>query len=128
MNWLRINRVCALVIALILIGIAVRGFAGFSQSAAYDAFHLIFGVIGLLSVIVAAGRYSPAFNLVFGLIDAYQAIAQPLGLFPTQLFNLSASDTAQHVIVAVVLIGVSATYFLRAGKRPASALDARRTR
>ena len=115
MNWLLVNRIVAALMAAILLVSAVRGFTGVSQSRPYDMFHLIFAVIGLVSVFVASGRAAPAFNLIFGLIDAYLALAQRLGLFPTQLFNLTPSDTVQHIVIAVVLVGVSVVWFVRTG-------------
>jgi len=118
MPWLRHNRIAAVLIALILLGVAVRGFAGQSQSAAYDAFHLIFGLLGLAAAVVASGRAAPLFNLIFGLLDGYQAIAQVLGLFPAGLFNLTTVDTLQHIVVALVLVTSSVIWFVRSAKQP----------
>lgn len=95
------------------------GFVGRSQSTAYDVFHLIFGLLGAATAVVASGRYAPTFNLTFGLIDAYQAVAQLIGIFPTQLFNLTPLDTVQHVAIAVVLVGVSVAWFMRTSRESA---------
>jgi hypothetical protein len=103
---LRINRIAAAAMAIILIGAALRGFAGFSQSTAYDVFHLIFGLIGLAAAFARGGRYAPLFNIGFGAIDAYQAIAFFAGIFPTQLFNLTWFDTVSHIVIAAVLITI----------------------
>jgi|GEM_PF-2406652 len=118
MSWLRNNRIAAALIAFILLGVAVRGFTGQSQSPAYDTFHLIFGLFGIAAAVAASGHTAPLFNLIFGLLDGYQAIAQVLGLFPTGLFNLTAVDTAQHIVVALMLLTVSVIWFVRSSKPP----------
>ena len=49
-----------------------------------------------------------AFNIGFGAIDLYQAVASFAGLFPEQLFRWTVVDDVLHVIVgaALVLIGL----------------------
>jgi hypothetical protein len=68
----------------------------------------VFGLIGLLMVF--SGRPQPVcfFNLVFGLIDLYQAIASYLNLPPKQFFLWTRVDDILHIIlgVALVLIGL----------------------
>ena len=48
------------------------------------------------------------FNLVFGLIDLYQAVASYLNLPPTQFFLWTRVDDILHVVlgVALFLIGL----------------------
>jgi len=59
---------------------------------------------------VLSGRPQPVslFNLVFGLIDIYQAVASYLNLPPTQFFLWTRVDDILHVILgaALVLIGL----------------------
>ena len=71
-------------------------------------FHIVFGLIGLLMVF--SGRPQPVclFNLVFGLIDLYQAVASYLNLPPNSSSCGLESMISSHVVlgVALVLIGL----------------------
>jgi hypothetical protein len=51
-----------------------------------------------------------AFNIGFGLIDIYQAVASYFGLFPKRLFKWTPIDDILHLVigVALVMIGVFA--------------------
>ena len=111
---LRLNRIVAGFIAIILIGGGLTRSLGMSHSQAYDTFHLIAGVIGAATVFVRSGRFSPAFNIAFGAMDAYQVPAFALELFPSQVFMLTLADTWQHVAIAIVLIGAGVLYFAAA--------------
>jgi hypothetical protein len=105
MSIFKANRFLALFMAILLI---VGGFIGQSigatTSTAYDVFHVIFGVIALIAVLYQGGKYSYAFNLLFGAIDLYQVAAFGLGIFPAQLFALTVSDNIQHIVLAAVLL------------------------
>ena len=66
-----------------------------SGAAPYNVFHLIAGSIG---VGLSWKRLVPgavAFNLIFGGIDLYQAVAGVAGWFPAGLFALRPAD---HVV------------------------------
>jgi hypothetical protein len=92
--------------ALVLTGIA--GFvipakkAATSGAPAYNVFHLIFGVLG----IVASRRRGTAraFNLGFGAIDLYQAVASRRGLFPQRWFRWKTADDVLHVAIGAGLV------------------------
>ena len=104
MDILKINRLFAAFMAVILIGAGLLGQRiGVSTSTPYDVFHIVFGVLALVGVIAWGGRFSALFNLVFGAIDLYQAVAYSAGLFPSQLFNLTMFDTVLHWILGAGL-------------------------
>ena len=89
----------------------VTGIAGFvipskkaatSGAPAYNVFHLIFGALG-----IAASRRrgtARAFNLGFGAIDLYQAIASRRGLFPQRWFRWKTADDVLHVGIGAGLV------------------------
>lgn len=91
---------------LILTGIA--GFvipakkAATSGAPAYNIFHLFFGALG-----IAASRRrgtARAFNIGFGAIDLYQALASRRGLFPQRWFRWKTADDALHVAIGAGLV------------------------
>jgi hypothetical protein len=94
----------------------LTGIAGFviperyslmSGAAPYNLFHIIFGALGLLLVMTNSDRWASVFNLLFGLIDLYQALASVVGLAPIQYFHWTYADDVVHVLLgfALVLIG-----------------------
>lgn len=94
----------------------LTGIAGFvvperyslmSGAAPYNLFHIIFGALGLLLVMTNSNLFASVFNLVFGLIDLYQALASVMGLAPIQYFHWTYVDDVVHVLLgfALVLIG-----------------------
>jgi hypothetical protein len=77
-----------------------------SGAAPYNVFHIIAGCIGLGLVLTRRLAGVVAFNLVFGLIDLYQAAAGLAGWFPAQLFGLRPADHLVHVLVGLFLVAV----------------------
>lgn len=47
-----------------------------------------------------------AFNVGFGLIDLYQALASALGLFPGEYFRWQTADDVLHVVIGTALVAV----------------------
>jgi hypothetical protein len=96
---------------LLLTGIAgfvvPESYSLMSGAAPYNLFHIIFGALGLLVVMSNSDRWASAFNLIFGLIDLYQALASVVGLAPIQYFHWTYADDVVHVLLgfALVLIG-----------------------
>src|ERR1051325_3610686 len=96
---------------LILIGIAgfviPERFSLTSGAAPYNLFHIFFGAIGLLLLMANSDLLASFFNLGFGLIDLYQAVASVLGLTPIQYFHWTFTDDVLHVLIgfALVIIG-----------------------
>jgi hypothetical protein len=110
----KLNRIVLSIFAPVLI---VTGIAGFlvppqhsltSGAAPYNIFHIAFGVIGLLIVLSGTPRFASFFNLVFGLIDLYQAVASFSNLPPKQFFLWTSVDDILHVLLgaALFLIGL----------------------
>ena len=108
-----LNQKTLAVLAPLLI---LTGIAGFlipeqytmmSGAAPYNLFHIIFGVAGLWLVMANSDLWASAFNLGFGLIDLYQALASAVGLAPIQYFHWTFVDDVVHVLLgfALVLIG-----------------------
>lgn len=77
-----------------------------SGAAPYNVFHLVAGVVGLVPVLRRHAGGAITFNLVFGGIDLYQAVAGLTGWFPAALFALRPADHAVHVLIGLFLVGV----------------------
>jgi len=96
---------------LILIGIAgfiiPERYSLTSGAAPYNLFHIFFGAIGLMLLITNSNLLASLFNLGFGLIDLYQAVASVFGLTPIQYFHWTFTDDVLHVLIgfALVIIG-----------------------
>ncbi len=92
----------------------LTGIAGFvvppkkamtSGAPAYNVFHLAFGAIAILA---SRRRGSArAFNLGFGAIDLYQAVASRRGLFPHKWFRWKTADDVLHVVIGTALISAA---------------------
>ncbi len=100
------------VFAPILIAIGAAGFfipkekALTSGAAAYDIFHLIFGAIGIFLLSLKKEKLICLFNIGFGLLDLYQAVAAFTNLFPIRYFQWTRVDDLLHVVIGVILIAV----------------------
>ena len=108
-----VNYVTLVIFAPLLI---VAGVAGFvippeqsltSGAPPYNVFHIFFGVIGLVVLWTRNERSVSLFNLGFGLIDLYQALASFVHLPPEQYFLWTPVDDILHILfgLALVLIG-----------------------
>lgn len=109
-----LNYYTLLIFAPVLI---LTGIAGFilpefvmSNAPAYNVFHIVFGIIGLLSVLSKKANIVRGFNISFGLIDLYQAVASFMDWFPERLFQWKPGDDILHIIIgaALVFIGLFA--------------------
>jgi hypothetical protein len=107
-----LNRTTLLIFAPVLI---LAGIAGFivpaeksftSGAAAYNVFHILFGVIGLVMVLWRSEKLASLFNLEFGLIDLYQALASYLHLPPETYFRWTKYDDILHVIIGLALVTI----------------------
>lgn len=77
-----------------------------SGATPYNVFHLVFGLMGqgaLASKELGAAR---AFNLGFGLIDVYQAVASLQGWWPKASFQWKVTDDVLHVVIGLGLVAV----------------------
>ena len=100
------------VFAPLLILVGVAGFlipadkSLTSGAPAYNVFHLMFGVLGLIVLWTSKERLISLFNGGFGLIDLYQALASRLDLPPQEYFLWTPLDDIFHVIIGVVLVTI----------------------
>ena len=110
-DWNRRNVLLLTVFAPVLI---VTGLAGLllppgqspmSGAVAYDVFHIFFGSIGVAIILRRSPRFASLFNLGFGAVDLYQAIAGLLGIFPAGVFGLRPADHVLHVVLGLLLVG-----------------------
>jgi hypothetical protein len=108
----KLNYYALLIFAPILILTGILGFVlpatVLSGAPAYNVFHIVFGIIGLLSVLSKRPSVIRGFNISFGLIDLYQGAASFLSWFPERLFQWKTGDDVLHVLIgaALLLIGL----------------------
>jgi hypothetical protein len=108
-RWARINRRLLALFGPVLILAGVTGFvvppqlALMSGAAAYNIFHILFGVLGTALVLARRPRGIAAFNLGFGLLDLYQALAGVTGLYPSAVFHYRPADHVLHVVLGLLL-------------------------
>lgn len=107
-----------LILAIFAPTLILVGFLGFvipphksptSGAPPYNIFHIAFGVIGAIIVISNHPGAIRVFNIGFGLIDLYQAVAGYFGLFPKRLFKWTRVDDILHIVIGAtpVVIGIS---------------------
>ncbi|MEJ7700318.1 MAG: DUF4383 domain-containing protein [Pyrinomonadaceae bacterium] len=77
-----------------------------SGAPVYNIFHIVFGALGLLLLVARNENYIRAFNIGFGLIDLYQALASFAHLFPEQYFRWTRVDDVLHIVIGAVLVAV----------------------
>jgi hypothetical protein len=111
-SWVTRNVQLLTVFAPLLLLTGVLGFvlpasmSLMSGAPPYNVFHLLAGALGLGLVLTRRTGGVIAFNLAFGAIDLWQAVAGVTGLFPAQFFALRPADHVVHVVVGAVLVGV----------------------
>ena len=104
------NYYLLLIFAPILILIGILGFlipqnkSLTSGAPAYNLFHIAFGLIGLLIVLMGDDMAIRAFNIGFGTIDLYQAVASFAHLFPEKYFRWTRVDDILHVVIGLILV------------------------
>lgn len=109
-----LNYLTLAIFAPLLVLIGILGFvvparkSPTSGAAPYNIFHIIFGIIGAGIVLSGSEGAIRSFNIGFGLIDLYQAVASFSNLFPKQYFKWTRVDDILHVVIgaALVLIGI----------------------
>ncbi len=86
-----------------------------SGAPAYNVFHIAFGALGCALAFGAGERASAAFNLGFGLVDLYQAVASRVHLFPESWFRWKTADDVLHVVIGLGLVAVGAAGMIERG-------------
>lgn len=111
-TWVTRNTQVLLVFAPVLVLTGVLGFvlpahlSLMSGATPYNVFHLLAGAVGLGIVARRSLEGAVVFNLVFGCVDLWQAIAGITGLFPARWFELRPADHVVHVLVGAGLVAV----------------------
>ena len=108
-----LNFITLAIFAPVLILAGVAGFLVPAQhsltsgAAPYNVFHIVFGILGLVVLWTSTESLVSFFNLGFGLIDLYQALASYANLPPKQYFLWTRTDDVLHILIglALVLIG-----------------------
>jgi hypothetical protein len=110
---MNLNYYVLLIFAPLLIFIGILGFiipvkkSLTSGAPAYNIFHIIFGLAG---VMIAMHHYDYIrwFNVGFGLIDLYQFAASKLHIFPEKQFRWKKADDILHIAIGagLVLVGI----------------------
>ena len=106
------NYYVLLVFAPLLILIGVLGFvipkdkSLTSGEPAYNLFHIAFGLVGLVLVYLNDDTLIRGFNIGFGAIDLYQAVASFGHLFPEKYFRWTRVDDILHVVIGLILVSV----------------------
>jgi hypothetical protein len=80
------------------------GLSLMSPAASYDVFHIFFGTLGVAIVLARSARFASLFNLGFGAVDLYQAVAGMIGFFPAGLFALRPADHVVHLVLGALLV------------------------
>jgi hypothetical protein len=103
------------------------GSSPMSAAVPYDVFHVVFGALGVAIVLARSARFAGVFNVGFGAVDLYQALAGVLGIFPAGVFGLRPADHVVHVVLGAVLVGVGLRAPL-APRRPTPSVETAATR
>jgi Domain of unknown function (DUF4383) len=103
-----LNYYTLLIFAPVLILTGLLGFilpdGLMSNAPSYNIFHIIFGLIGLAFVLSGKENIIRAFNIGFGLIDLYQALASLMDWFPESWFQWKTADDVLHIVIGAALI------------------------
>lgn len=105
-----VSRAVLKVFAPILIVVGILGFlvppkrAATSGAPAYNIFHLVFGAIGIACARHQRPSLARTFNVGFGALDLYQAVASRRGWFPQRWFRWKTADDLLHVGIGAGLV------------------------
>ena len=107
LNYLVLRIFAPVLILTGILGFVIPADKGLMSGApAYNIFHIVAGSIGLLLVLMKDEAFIRAFNIGFGIIDLYQAVASFAHLFPEQLFLWKPADDLLHIVIGAGLVAV----------------------
>lgn len=98
------------VFAPILVAVGILGFvippekAKTSGAPLYNVFHIVFGLVGIVIALTGNDAAIRAFNIGFGSIDLYQAVASRRHWWPEKIFRWTAIDDLLHIVIGIVLV------------------------
>lgn len=99
----------AILMAVGLFGLILpASWSPMSTATSYDFFHVVFGVLSILSGLEGNALAARSFLFGFGLIDLYQAVASMYGWFPASWFQWRPADDWMHWLVGAALVALSA--------------------
>ena len=106
------NTLVIAVFAPILVIVGVLGFvippdkAATSGTPPYNVFHIVFGLIGIVLALTGNDAAIRTFNIGFGSIDLYQALASRRHWWPEKVFRWTKIDDLLHIVIGLVLVAV----------------------
>ena len=106
------NTLTVAVFAPILVLVGILGFvippdkAATSGAPLYNLFHIAFGLVGVALAFSGNDAAIRTFNIGFGSIDLYQAVASRLHWWPEKIFRWTKVDDLLHVVIGIVLVAV----------------------
>ena len=106
------NTLTLAVFAPILVIVGILGFvippdkAATSGAPLYNVFHIVFGLTGIAFVVTGNDAAIRAFNIGFGSIDLYQAVASRRHWWPERLFRWTRIDDLLHIVIGLALVAV----------------------
>jgi hypothetical protein len=118
-----VNYITLAIFAPVLI---LAGLAGFlipahlsltSGALAYNVFHIVFGLIGLVVLWIGREILVNSFNAGFGLIDLYQALASYAHLPPEKYFLWTRVDDIPHLLLGLALVIIGGYGLLKLERR-----------
>lgn len=105
LNYLTLSIFAPILVLVGILGFVIPPEKSLTSGAApYNIFHIIFGIVGAILVLFNHPAGIKVFNIGFGLIDLYQAVASFTGWFPKQYFKWKRADDVLHVVVGAVLV------------------------
>ena len=105
-----LNQIVLLIFAPLLIIVGIAGLvipadkSLTSGAIPYDIFHICFGIVGVIILLAKSTRGAIIFNIGFGLIDLYQAVASYFNLFPKSFFLWTGVDDILHIVIGLILV------------------------
>lgn len=106
------NTLTVAVFAPILVIVGILGFvippdkAATSGAAPYNLFHIAFGLAGIVVALTGNATVIRTFNIGFGSIDLYQAVASRRHWWPEKVFRWTKVDDLLHVVAGIILVAV----------------------
>ena len=106
------NALTVAVFAPILVAVGIIGFvippdkAMTSGAPLYNLFHIAFGLTGIVLALSGNDAAIRTFNIGFGSIDLYQAVASRRHWWPEKVFRWTKVDDLLHVAIGIVLVVV----------------------
>lgn len=77
-----------------------------SGAAPYNVFHILFAAAAGACALSGQEAVFRAFNVLFGLLDLYQALASFAHIFPERHFRWKRSDDALHLLIGAGLVAI----------------------